>query len=161
MTQNCKHSFVKKGSCLMLPLLFLSVILVAQGPVVNEPDYSRPALFADLPDTVFVAVADVESLFAKKSGEQVQLKMTGSFFYSGYIKAITVMENPQRVSLVIRSTNKLGSAFYITKITEQSGQIHFRGRIISHLHIDAYDLAYSDGSGCYLKKSSYYKLVNE
>jgi hypothetical protein len=161
MTLDHKHTLFIKGSSLLFPFLFLSAFLAAQGPVVNEPDYSKPALFAELPDSVFITVTDIQSLFEKRPGEQVQLKMTSSFFYSGYVKTVTAMGNPQRVSLVIRSTNKQGSALYITKITGPNGQMIVRGRIISRQHIDAYDLVYSDVTGYQLRKKNYYKLINE
>lgn len=161
MARDHKHTFLKKGSTLLFPLVFLSAFLAAQGPVVNEPDYSKPALFAELPDTVFITGTDIQSLFEKRPGELAQLKMSSSFFYTGYVKTVTSMEGPQRVSLVIQSTNKQGSALYITKITEPNGQVIVRGRIISRQHIDAYDLVYSDVNGCLLRKRNYYKLINE
>jgi hypothetical protein len=161
MIINLKKTVVGKRNSLLISFLYISVICMAQAPPVNEPDYSRPALFNNLPDTVAVDEADILSLFNRSLGEQVQLKMTNTFFYQGSIKSIVIYENPRRISLVIKSSNKLGSALYISKITEINGQVLLRGRIISNTHIDAYDLAYSKVTGYRLQKINYYKLVSE
>ncbi len=161
MIINLKKTAVGKRNSLLISFLYISVISMAQVPPVNEPDYSRPALFNNLPDTVAVDEADILSLFNRSLGEQVQLKMTNTFFYQGSIKSIVIYENPRRISLVIKSSNKLGSALYISKITEINGRVLLRGRIISNTHIDAYDLAYSEVTGYRLQKINYYKLVSE
>jgi hypothetical protein len=161
MIINLKKTAVGKRNSLLISFLYISVISIAQAPPVNEPDYSRPALFNNLPDTVAVDEADILSLFNRSLGEQVQLKMTNTFFYQGSIKSIVIYENPRRISLVIKSSNKLGSALYISKITEINGRVLLRGRIISNTHIDAYDLAYSEVTGYRLQKINYYKLVSE
>lgn len=161
MIFNRKKAIISKRNNLLISFLCISAISIAQAPPVNEPDYSRPALFNNLPDTVAVNETDILSFFNRSLGEQVQLKMSNTFFYQGSIKSIVIYDNPRRISIVIKSSNKLGSALYISKITDISGRVLLRGRIISNTHIDAYDLAYSEITGYRLQKINYYKLVNE
>jgi small nuclear ribonucleoprotein (snRNP)-like protein len=161
MNKDHKKTSISKRNNLSISFLLLSVACIAQAPPVNEPDYNRPALFGDLPDTVFMNEADMLSLFDKTLGEQVQLKLTNSFFYEGTLQSIVTYGNPYRASLVIKSSNKQGSALYITKIIEPSGTTIIRGRIIGSKNIDAYELIYIPGAGYTFRKNNYYKLVNE
>jgi hypothetical protein len=161
MTQDLKKTSISKRNSLSISFLLLSVACIAQTPPVNEPDYTKPALFSDFPDTLVIDEPALLSLFNKSLGDFVEIKIGGSFDYQGSVQSVMVCESPRRISLIIKSTNKPGSALYITKITDPLGQVTMRGRIISHQHIDAYDLAYIQGRGYRLQKNNYYKLVSE
>lgn len=149
-----------KENLLLLTLTLSAAIAAGQAPPVNEPDYRKPALFSDLPDTVKLTETDLLDLFNKKTGEAVMLKMTGSFRFAGNVTGNSSRGNPERTSLVVKSTNKPGAFLCLTKIADPAGTI-IRGRIISRNHIDCYDLVYTPELGYQFLKKNYYKLISE
>lgn len=161
MTTRTPKSSTVKENLLLIAISLASAVTSAQTPPVNEPDYTKPALFGELPDTVRLSEADLLALFARQTGETAQIKMTGTFQFAGTVMGKTIRNNPERISLVVKSTNKQGAFLCLTKIVELTGNIIIKGRIISRAHIDCYDLVYTPGQGYELLKKNYYKLLSE
>lgn len=161
MTNRTPKNFTVKENLLLIAISLTASMASAQNPPVNEPDYNKPALFAELPDTLRLPEAELQALFGRQPGEMAQLKMSASFQFAGTIMGKTNLPGPDRVSMVLRSTNKPGAYLCLTRITLPGGNTEFRGRIISRAHIDCYDLVYRPETGYQFLKKNYYTLVSE
>src|SRR5689334_8154305 len=87
---------------------------------INEPDYNKPKLFADLPHRLNFIPEKISSLFDLTVGQSVNLPITADFGFSGQV--VSKSDDPKSSSVVIRSTNRLGARFIFTKITDESNQ---------------------------------------
>ena len=125
---------------------------------INEPDYNKPKLFADLPDRLDFSPEKISSLFDLPVGQSVNVPITAAFGFSGQV--VSKSDDPKSTSVVIRSTNRLGARFIFTKITDENNQIKYIGRIISLKHADSYEII-SENNQYYFKKKGIYDLMTE
>jgi hypothetical protein len=125
---------------------------------INEPDYNKPKLFADLPDRLNFIPEKISSLFDLTVGQSVNVPIAADFGFSGQV--VSKSDDPKSSSVVIRSTNRLGARFIFTKITDESNQIKYIGRIISLKHADSYEII-SENNQYYFKKKGIYDLMTE
>src|SRR5437016_7321445 len=82
---------------------------------INEPDYNKPKLFADLPDRLDFSPEKISNLFDLQVGQAVTIPIHAGFDFSGQV--ISISDDSKSKSIVIRSTNRLGARFIFTKIT--------------------------------------------
>jgi hypothetical protein len=127
---------------------------------LNEPDYNKPKLFADLPQKINLKIVDMESLFSAATGSSVSARLTDHFIFQGVVVSKSDDKDVTVRSVIVRSTNRLGAVFTFTKITGEDGSIVYRGRIISPRNSDAFELV-NDKGQYVLQKTNYYDLVNE
>ena len=125
---------------------------------INEPDYNKPKLFADLPDQLEFNPVNLSGLFMLKVGQSVDVPISSDFNFSGQV--VSKSDDPKSVSVVIRSTNRVGARLVFTKITDADNTIKYIGRIISLQHGDSYEII-SVNNQYYLKKKGLYDLISE
>jgi hypothetical protein len=128
--------------------------------VINEPNYSKPRLFQDLPEKMNLTLSDLEPLFHLSVGESVTAKFTKGFFIKGIIVSRSGDSASTVKSVVIKSTNRQGAVLTLTKIMGNGGAYTYRGRIISKDNIDAYEIV-KDNNQYILQKKNYYEMVRE
>ncbi|MEI2739836.1 MAG: hypothetical protein V9F01_13765 [Chitinophagaceae bacterium] len=129
---------------------------------LNEPNLNKPKLFQNLPDNIPVRMDNIISLFGIGVGQQVSMSMsdvTPFQFEGNVVSAVSKYENSIQ-SVVVKSTNYPGARFTISKITDENGNISYRGRILSMQHGDMYELK-GDNNQFILIKRKFYDLVNE
>jgi len=122
---------------------------------VNEPDYNKPKLFADLPQKMDLHVAAFENIFQQQVGSNVRLQVTDALVFEGTIVSRSDAQDAGSRSIVIRSTNRQGATFTITQSNGTSGTPSYIGRIMSRNNSDAYEIAMEKGQYVLLKKNLY------
>lgn len=127
---------------------------------INEPDYNKPRLFADLPQKMNVTISDMESLFDLSVGTPVMAKLNKSFPFKGIIVSKAGTAQSQAQSVVIRSTTRQGAVLTLSKIVNADGSFIYRGRILSRESIDAYEMV-KENDQYVLEKKNYYEMVRE
>jgi hypothetical protein len=134
----------------------------AQTPTIplNEPNYNKPRLFADLPQKLDIDLSALESLFTLPVGSPVSSRISNSFRFEGTVAARSSEDDPALKSIVLRSTNRQGATLTLTRRTNADGSFTWLGRMISMQHADAYELILDNGSYV-LNKTGFYDLLSE
>lgn len=125
---------------------------------INEPDYSKPKLFGDLPDRIDFDPASLSVLLNSQLGETVNLAVTSRFAISGQVVSKATDQNSNTV--VVRLTNRVGARLIFTKLGGVNNSVKYIGRIISMKHRDSYEVV-SENDKYYFKKKGIYELVTE
>lgn len=125
---------------------------------VNEPDYSKPKLFGDLPDRISFDPTDLRDLLNTHVGQIISLSVTQGFTLSGQV--VSRAEDKNSISVVMRLTNRPGARLIFTKLTDPNKSIKYIGRIISLKHGDSYEIV-SENDQYYFKKKGINDLVAE
>ena len=152
-------SIIILSACCML----FSLCSLAQGAQnktipINEPDNNKPKLFADLPDRVDFNPNNLANLLELKVGQSVNIPINSGFDFSGQV--VSKSDDPKSISVVIRSTNRIGARLILTKITDENNTIKYIGRIISLKHADSYEIV-SENNQYYFQKKGFYDLMAE
>jgi hypothetical protein len=144
--------------CLALISLSGKAQLQAKSLPLNEPNYNRPKLFVDLPDSLSFNPSDFSNLFEAKAGERVNIPIATGAGFSGQV--ISKSEKPKSTSIVIGLINRPGARLIFTKVTDENNLIKYLGRIISLKHGDSYEIV-EENNKYYFKKKGIYDLMNE
>ena len=144
-------------------MTFCSLCSVAQGVQnrsvsVNEPDYNKPKLFGDLPDSINFDPTYFSALFNTQVGQSVTLSDIPGFTISGQV--VSKADGQNSASVVVRLANRPGARLIFTKLTGANNSIKYLGRIISLKHGDSYEIV-SENDQYYLKKKTINELVTE
>jgi hypothetical protein len=143
------------GVCITLSSLCASAQKVVP---INEPDYNKPKLFADLPDRINFNPANLTNLFNLQVGQTANIPLLGNFTLSGTV--VSTANNDNAISVVIKSTNRLGARLTFTQVTNEDRTVKYIGRILSLQHGDTYEILYENNQ-YYFQKKGLYDLVNE
>jgi hypothetical protein len=153
-----------RTSVLCLSAMLFTLFVKAQNSNVpiNEPDYNKPRLFANLPDQIPININAINSLLSTAIGSAVDMNLTdgSSFNFKGEVVSSVSKYQNSITSVVIRSSNFEGARFTISKITEVDGSIKYAGRIFSMKNADLYELKNNNGNYILIKRN-FYDLVNE
>jgi hypothetical protein len=109
-------------------------------PTLNEPNYKKPKLFADLPQQFRIDIKSLETLLDLPVGDGVNMPLTGNFRYQGIVVSKSDGQDPNVKSVVIRSKNRVGSTLTFARIRNTDGSYSYTGRILSLNHSDAFEL---------------------
>lgn len=167
---SCSHPLQKPSSMKTLRTITICALFslcyfysgAQENLRINEPDYNKPKLFADLPERMNLAISDMESLFDLAVGTPVIAKLTKSFPFKGTVVSKSGNVASDVRSVVIKSTTntRLGAVLTFTKIRKEDGSFVYKGRIISRESIDAYDIVNENGQYV-LEKKNYYEMIRE
>jgi hypothetical protein len=147
--------------CICLLVLFACVNAPAQTTIpVNEPDLNKPRLFTHLPDRIPVDITLLKNLLKAGPGKDVSLRLGDNDASSFNGKVISVADDQNIHSVVIRSGNFNGATLTLSSSTQPNGAVKFTGRIISLQHGDLYELQ-SQNEQYILIKKNFYDLINE
>jgi len=152
---------VKSGAfCVLLSLSAYFTSAQEHKIPVNEPDYSKPKLFSDLPQKMALNVLGLEPLFKLSVGNTVSIQLTNDLLLQGVVVSTSDVHNASARSVVIRSTNRQGAVFTFTKTNRSDGSISYIGRMMSRQNSDAYEIAMENGSYV-LQKKNLYDIISE
>jgi hypothetical protein len=170
---------MKNSSTAVLCLYFVLSAFVSRGQnqkiPLNEPDYNKPKIFQNLPDSIPVDAATLSNLFTVSKGQTVAPSFTNrstsaSFQLRGEV--ISKSDNtPLNVqsraashaaisSMILKLSDYNGANFTISRITNPDGTAQYTGRIINFKSGDLFVLQTVNGKLMLVKKD-YYALVNE
>jgi len=152
-----------KLSAISVGITFCSVCSIAQNiqnrsVSVNEPDYSKPKLFGDLPERINFDPTVLSALLNTQLGQSVSLAVTPGFHISGQV--VSKASDQNSTSVVVRLTNRPGARLIFTKLIDPKNSVKYIGRIISLKHGDSYEIT-SENDQYYLKKKGIYDLMTE
>jgi hypothetical protein len=154
-----------RTSVLFACITFYSLCSAAQAQKVpvTEPDYNKPKLFSNLPETIPVSIDNLNNLVNAKPGININTTLSTDSrtapFQGNVVSAVSKYDNKVQ-TVVIKSTNYNGATLTISKIKKDDGSISYIGRLISFQHGDLYVLQQKDG-GFMLVKKNFYDVVNE
>lgn len=121
----------------------------------NNPDYSKPKLFADLPQKMNLKLIEAKSLLNLSVGASVNIQLTEQFHFKGMVVSKSNEKDASVSSIVIRSANREGATLTLTKIMNADGSFTFSGRILSLKNGDAFELVQEKGQYFFQKKNLY------
>src|SRR5215210_4390064 len=122
----------KLKACAIGILLFIfssSCFAQSQKLPINEPEYNKPQLFADLPSKMNFKIGGMEIRFNLPVGEIVSIQISDSFVFQGTVVSKSDTQDANTKSVVIRSSNRPGATFTFTKTTSVNGSMAYMGRI--------------------------------
>jgi len=155
---------MKSLKTLVLSFLLLLVCIQssAQKDAVplNEPNYNKPKLFADLPQRMQLKMTEMETLFAATVGSNINKQVSEQLRLQGTVVSVSDGQDASVKSIVIRANNRLGAIFTFTRITNTDGSYTYTGRMISREHGDAYELV-KENDQYFLAKTALYDLLAE
>ena len=146
----------------LLAFLTLSVFTVSAQeylPPSNNPDYSRPKIFADLPEKMPLRLTDAESLLDKPVGATVAAYLSAGFRFSGTVVSKSNAADTSVKSVVIR-TNRQGAIFTFTRIRTKDGSLSYIGRILNRTGGDALQIV-REGKEYVIRKKGIHDMLNE
>jgi hypothetical protein len=129
-------------------------------PPVNEPDYKKPKIFADLPDRMNLRLADAEALLSLSAGEEVNATLGAGFTVKGVVVSKSNPADPSVQTVVIRTANRKGLTFTFTRVKNADRSFSYRGRMLGKDAGDALEIVKED-TAYVIRKKTYYDLVNE
>ena len=129
-------------------------------PPVNEPDYNKRKVFADLPDRMNFRIADAEALLDLAEGTTVNAMVANGFVLKGTVISKSNPADSSVRSIVLKSTNRQGLTFTFSRIKKADGSLAYRGRLLGKNAGDALEIV-KDGGAYVMQKKGYYELINE
>lgn len=130
---------------------------------LNEPNYNKPKLFQNLPDTIPMDVATLNNLFRTDEGKSVNVnlgKKESAFQFEGSVLSKETDNNNNVNAVVVRSSNYNGACFTITKVANTDKTEHYVGRIVNFQYGDLYELKLVNNTYQLIKRN-FYELINE
>jgi hypothetical protein len=127
---------------------------------INEPNYSKPHLFPDLPQKMKLRISNLENLLELPVGAAVQTFVADNFNFLGTVvsRSDAAIANVQ--SVVIKCINRKGATLTFTKTVGTDGTIKYLGRIMSLKNGDAFEIV-KENDEYILQKKTLYEIINE
>lgn len=143
-------------------LLYLCSAAQTDKPPVTEPNYNKPRLFDNLPKSIPVNIAEINTVLSSELGSRasIGLSTAANIRFDGDIISTASKYGNAIQTVVIRSSNFNGAQLTISRTTSPEGVVSYVGRIISFQHGDLYELEKQNGQFVLVKKN-YHDLVNE
>ena len=145
---------------ILLSLCYLPSSAQSNQPPINEPDYNKPKLFADLPGKISVNVEQVENALTLKVGASSRVLPTIDLLFVGDVVSAFKTPDGSSQTTVIKLINRPGATFTLSKIFNKDGTVTYKGRIISRSNGDAFELI-KENDQYFLIKKNLYDLMNE
>lgn len=145
--------------CMLLNAFALSAASQNKYPL-SEPDHNKPALFDDLPSKLPFDIKIVDALLDIPEGQPLSIPLSKTLRLQGTVVSKSDPQDPNLKSIVIKSTNRLGASFTLSRLRNEDGSFSYQGRIISFKHGDAFEIQLEDGQYI-LAKKKLYDLVSE
>jgi hypothetical protein len=123
------------------------------SPPLPATSQQKPALFADLPIQLNITTAQLDALLQLSQGNAVAINIDGRFPFTGTVVSKSKEGEPYQ-TIVIRSTNRQGAAFSISRTQAEGGGYQYRGRILSRQHADSFDVVRRDQQYYLIKRST-------
>lgn len=127
---------------------------------LTEPDHNKPALFDDLPSKLSFDINVVDELLDSPEGHSISIPLTKTLRFQGKVVSKSDNTDPNLKSIVIKSTNRLGATFTLSRLRDENGRFSYQGRIISFKHGDAFEIEIENGLYV-LTKKKLYDLLSE
>ena len=151
---------LKTGALCVLTCLCFTYSNAQSAAPINEPDYNKPKVFADLPQKMALNVQSLETLLNYEIGGKVQYAFAPAFNFQGVVVSKSDAADLSSKTVVIKAVNRQGATLTFTRNLNTDGTYTYIGRILSLKHADAFELAQEDGQ-LVLQKKNLYDMFNE
>ena len=151
---------IKPGAMLALLTAFYLHSAAQPTPPINEPNYNKPKVFADLPEKQPIQISTVESLLNLPVGAKVNTTIANGLLLNGTVISRSNPADATVKSVVIKSTNRQQATFTFSRILKHDGSISYIGRMISKDAGDALEIT-REGNSYIIRKMGYYDMINE
>lgn len=128
-------------------------------PLVNEPDYNKPQLFAGIPENILVNIGKLAEILNAKVGSPVDISIGEVLPFKGRVVSLAKHDLENLTSIVARSTNLAGATLTLSRVIVE-GKVMYSGRILSLQHGDLLELQQKEGNYMFVKRKLY-DLMNE
>ena len=156
-------NYLKLSGPGLLFLICCATGFAQEKATANEPDFTKPALFANFPDKIPVDINELKNLLSTDAarGNDVlnfaDKKLPG---FNGKIVSMSSKYNNSIRSVIIRSDHFNGATLTLSSSTTTDGAARYTGRIISFQHGDVY-LLQKENEQYFLVKKKLHELINE
>lgn len=157
---SCIMKIQKISTFLVLLLCGLFASAQENSVPLNSTAHGRERLFADLPDKMPLQETDLESLLELPVGAKVSATVTRNFSIVGNVVSRSNGSDAAVQSVVIKTTNRLGSTFTVTRITDKDGSVSYIGRMLNRSGSDALEII-KEGQEYTIHKKATSDLLNE
>jgi hypothetical protein len=141
--------------------LACTIQAAAQDSVqLNETNYNKPRLFADLPEKASLQLTELESLLTLEVGSKVAASIAKNITISGTVVSKSNPADKSVQSVVIKSLTRQGTIFTFTRVTDTDGTVSYLGRMINRSSGDALEIT-KEGKGYVIRKQHIAAIVNE
>ncbi|MDQ3279398.1 MAG: hypothetical protein M3Q06_13800 [Bacteroidota bacterium] len=127
---------------------------------LNETNYNKPRLFADLPEKAPLQVSELESLLTLNVGTRVSAAIAKNVAIFGTIVSKSNPADKAVQSVVIKSLTRQGTSFTFTRTTDADGTVSYLGRMLNRAAGDALEIT-REGNIYVLRKQIVAAIVNE
>jgi hypothetical protein len=159
--KNIPMKFLKMGAlAALLGVSYLHASAQNFSVPVNEPNYNKPRLFADLPNQLNLRLADMETLLNLSVGTQVAATIATGFPLTGIVVSKSAPGNASVKTIVIKSLNRQGATFTFSRVNKEDGGFLYIGRMMSKDAADAFEII-KEGGSYVIRKKGLYDLINE
>ena len=157
-------NYLKLSGPGLLFLICCATGFAQQKVTANEPDFKKPALFANFPDKIPVDINELKNLFSNDAarGNDAVLSFADKKLpgFNGKIVSMSSKYNNSLRSVVVRSNHFNGATLTLSSSTITDGAARYTGRIISFQHGDLY-LLQKENEQYFLVKKKFDELINE
>ncbi|MEP7375931.1 MAG: hypothetical protein ABI675_21225 [Chitinophagaceae bacterium] len=157
-------NYLKLSGPGLLFLICCATGFAQNSTTVKEPDYNKPALFANFPDKIPVTIDELKNLFSNDAakGQEAAVsfadrKLPG---FNGKLVSRASKYNNSIRSVVIRSTHFNGATLTLSSSTTTDGAARYTGRIISFQHGDLFVLQ-KENDQYFLIKKKFNEVISE
>lgn len=152
------HRTVAFLACFVFSLL--PALAQDSNTLLRSPDYNKSKRFADLPEKQSLHINELTGLLQLPVGASVTVSVAKQFVLQGTIVSLSAPSDQTVKSVVVKSTNRPGTSFTFTRITEKDGRFSYTGRMLGRDVGDALEIV-KEGSGYVLRKKNVYEMMNE
>jgi hypothetical protein len=128
--------------------------------LLRSPDFNKPKRFADLPEKQLLYARELEKLLYLPVGAPVAVSVAKQFTVMGTVVSVSAPSDKTVKSVVVRITNRPGTAFTFTRILEKDGSFSYSGRMMGRETGDALEIV-KEGEGYVLRKKGLHEMINE
>ena len=157
-------NYLKLSGPGLLFLICCATGFAQEKATANEPDFTKPALFANFPDKIPVTIDELKSLFSNDAGKGkdaaisfADRKLPG---FNGQLVSRASKYNNSIRSVIIRSDHFNGATLTLSSSTTTDGAARYTGRIISFQHGDLFVLQ-KENEQYFLIKKKFHEVINE
>lgn len=150
----------KTGAFAVLLILGCLQAFAQTPPPLNEPDYNKPKVFADLPEKLILNISTAEALLTLSVGSVVNTAVAPGFLLTGTVVSKSSPADAAMQSVVIKSSSRGGAVFIFARRKAADGTFSYTGRMLGKSAGDALEII-KDGATYVFRKKGYYDLLNE
>jgi hypothetical protein len=143
--------------CVLLSIACIRLSAQANIPL-NEPDYNKPKIFSDLPQTMVLQSAEADALFKLRAGETAKAQLTSQFFIDATV--VSNGGNKSSKTIILKIPARNNAILTLTRFSTPDGIVKYAGRIMSQGNGDAYEIK-TENSQYIFNKINLYDLISE